>query len=78
MSEPTLVDAVEQRIQELEAALRPFARLAEEYDGRVYPFDNDSQFVGARLGDLRQARLVLAGGHPYCELQALRGMGEEG
>lgn len=49
------------RVQELEAALRPFAKTAREYDERVYPDDRDSQQVGVALGDLRAARRVLAG-----------------
>ena len=59
-------DALEQknvRIAELEAALKPFARAASEYDASVrwvYD-DNDSSYeTYFTVGDLRRARAALA------------------
>lgn len=49
------------RIAELEAALRPFAKAADNYaglSGDGYCIDNDATVT---VGDLREARAVLSG-----------------
>ena len=61
------IDELEVRVQELEAALRPFAKLAEQYDERVYPDSPDSQPITTRLGDLRAARRALLPASPTGE-----------
>jgi hypothetical protein len=43
----------------LKEALAPLARLAREYDDRVYPDSPDSQMISVPLGLLRAAREAL-------------------
>jgi len=50
------------RVEELEAALGPFAARAKEIDDREYDANSDSVKIPMRLGDLRRARAALQEG----------------
>lgn len=60
---PVDIDAASARIAELEAALRPFAWLAERHDDRGYKDTDGIIFPGSKacvvMGDLRRARAAL-------------------
>jgi hypothetical protein len=51
--------ALTDRVQELKAALNPFADKANEYDNPCFPYHDSSLQTGLPVGWLRQARKVL-------------------
>ena len=53
------IEAQGKRIAELEAALKPFADKANEYDNPRFPYHDSSLQTGLPVGWLRQARKVL-------------------